>query len=114
MTNKELVTEAIESCLHEYIHERDISVYTPAEINNGYCRMFIADVVDYLGNPDDVVRHDASDVHSWIEYDGRHYDAETPRGVPEACQLPIWNRFPEDSHSQQRLEDEVCVLEFDD
>jgi hypothetical protein len=29
--------------------------------------------------------------HAWIEYNGRHYDAERPEGVDEAKQLPIFH-----------------------
>lgn len=31
-------------------------------------------------------------IHWWIYYNSRHYDSETPRGVEDWRQLPIFNR----------------------
>jgi hypothetical protein len=76
---------------------------TPQEINGGDCPLFASDVLQRLG-PDssaEIVSSDERDkrhavpFHVWIEFDGRHYDAEVPGGVDEWRDLPIYRRFAE-------------------
>jgi len=87
------ITEAIQSVLYEFTRERDdITAQDPIGVNSGYCREFAGEVLDYLGNPSEITQYDAWYVHSWIEFDGQHYDAEHPRGVKHPSKFPIWER----------------------
>lgn len=100
MTTHEFVTETLETVLHEFVHEKESPhVRDPVEINGGHCRWFADCVMDRLGSPADVIRHDAWDVHTWIELGGRHYDAEVVEGVDDPHELPVWKRL-----TDQRLE----------
>lgn len=90
------VTEAVQSILYEFSRERsDIGTSDPVGINSGYCRWFADEVLDYLNDPDAVVRYDAAYIHTWLEFDGQHYDAEHPEGVEDPHQFPIWSRVTE-------------------
>lgn len=91
MTTHKEVIEAIETIIYEYIHEQN-AVRSVREINNGHCRQFVEDVLEYLSDPDDVIRHDADTVHSWIELDYTFYDAEVPEGVDHPNHLPVFER----------------------
>jgi len=70
----------------------------PSEINNGYCSVFASLVVESLvgvsvlcadydfGAPPRVGGH------TWIEYEGKHHDAECIDGVESFLDLPIFRR----------------------
>jgi len=77
-------------------------------INSGYCRPFAEQVLAQLRDVSGVTRRDAWDVHTWIEVNGRHYDAETPRGIRDPHQLPIWARLT--AERQQSAADASDVL----
>lgn len=112
MTTHAGIVNAIETTLHAFIHEHDDRhVHDGVEINNGYCRWFANDTLDYLGHPDDVIRHDAFWFHTWLELDGRHYDAEHPEGVDDPHNLRVWPRLTRES--LQAAADEVDVLTYD-
>lgn len=97
VTTHEYVTETLETVLHEFVHEKESPhVSDPVTINGGHCRWFADCVMKRLGSPADVVRHDAWDIHTWIELDGRHYDAETVEGVENPHTLPIWERLTDE------------------
>mgnify|MGYP006289626547 CR=1 FL=1 len=73
-------------------------VETPADINNHYCRYVAETVQDRLGDQYDLqILEDGGRgfVHTWIMYDGRHYDAERPEGVDDYHDLPFFERHPE-------------------
>lgn len=59
------------------------------EMNNGWCWGFANGLASLLGPKAKVVSspYDYSEGtfpgHSWVLYDGLHYDAESPRGEPE-------------------------------
>jgi len=62
-----------------------------AEINSGKCTR-IAETV--TGEIDDLTVLQAGyGDHVWVEYNGRHYDAEAPTGVDEAFDLPFFARI---------------------
>ncbi len=67
------------------------------EINNGYCGMFAAMVIENLGGPTDKLYESFSETvspgHAWITFDGRHYDAECLEGVNNANDLPFFKRL---------------------
>jgi len=80
------------------------------EINNGQCEDFMMKLVQRL--PDDAVEKTVPfdshyPGHYWIEYQGRHYDAETPKGVENWKDLPIFKRNKNNKH----VEEEVSYIE---
>lgn len=71
-----------------------IQIETTKDINTGYCRAFAANVYREISDLDvDVVRINGySGSHYWLRINGRHYDAETPKGVDDYTKLPYWQR----------------------
>ena len=65
---------------------------TKCSINNGYCKIFAERVYKRLGEPDEIEVKSDEDRHTWIEYDGVAYDAETACGVSHPSLLPVYNR----------------------
>ncbi len=47
-------------------------------------------MLDLYGTPKNLERIDYVNNHGWIYYEGKHYDAECPRGVKYWYQLPIF------------------------
>jgi hypothetical protein len=88
-----VVQKAVKTVRQNFIEDDSRSVDDALMINSGYCRPFAEEVLDRLRDVSGVTRQDAWDVHSWIEVNGRHYDAETPRGVCDPHRLPIWARL---------------------
>lgn len=88
-----VVQETVEAVRRDFIEDDSRSVDDALMINSGYCRPFAKQVLDQLRDVSGVTRQDAWDVHTWIEVNGRHYDAETPCGVRDPHQLPIWARL---------------------
>jgi hypothetical protein len=73
-----------------------ISTHEPTnkiEINSGYCRWFLNYLDDNYELPDSVERIDAFDVHSWLYYNGKHYDVEHPNGISNPHNLSVWKRL---------------------
>lgn len=90
----EYVRETVETVLYEFIHEEGSPhVHDAVEINGGHCRWFADRVLERLGSLPGVTRHDAWDIHTWIEVDGKHYDAEVVEGVDDPHDLPLWKRL---------------------
>lgn len=85
----------------------------PVEINAGYCRVFVGFLQEHYDLPDGVEVIDAGTVHRWIRYEGRHYDAEHPAGVPTANDIDLWTRLRDEDlsvaieHCQYLSEDEL-------
>ena len=66
------------------------------EINSGQCFKVaegVASVVDGIT----VLRVGDGD-HFWIEYNGKHYDAEAPSGVDDYEELPFFQRTSDSFH----------------
>ena len=69
------------------------------EINNGQCEDFMMNLISEL--PEDAIERTIpfdSELpgHYWVEFRGKHYDAETPDGVNDWRELPIFEKFFED------------------
>lgn len=68
----------------------------PREINYGNCDKFADKLVATLGQQAAFLETDwdASEVppHCWVQYRGLHFDAETPYGVIDPLDLPIFKR----------------------
>jgi hypothetical protein len=66
--------------------------FTPKEVNSGNCDEFSDQLVDLLGKGAIIRETDWGSTypgHVWVEYKGKHYDAETPEGVTNWKMLPI-------------------------
>ena len=66
----------------------------PYQINDGYCGEF-AEVLEQTipgAEANDCELDFTYGDHAWIEYKGRYYDAETPFGVDNLDDLPIFKR----------------------
>ena len=68
---------------------------TLAKINGGSCARAADRVYDRVDGVR-VMKIGEND-HFWIEYNGRHYDAEVPSGVDDPFDLPILRDAPLDS-----------------
>jgi hypothetical protein len=80
----------IKDVITKLIKEFNIS---PQQINNGECDQFAVEIGILFPESDEL----CSEVvgifeprHIWIEYKGKHYDAETPNGVSDYKKLPIF------------------------
>lgn len=65
---------------------------TLEDINNGRCFDIsgrVSEQLDYV-----TVLETFGRDHSWIEYSGKHYDAEVPTGVNDPFDLPFFQRIP--------------------
>lgn len=65
---------------------------TPEIINEVACDMFAEELAEAW--PGAVVRWGSG--QAWVEFNGRHYDAETPDGVEDWRDLPHFKEFPDD------------------
>ena len=73
-------------------------VEEPADINRHYCRWVAETVAERVGDAhglEVVTDGGRGFVHTWITYDGRHYDAECVEGVEDHRDLPFFRRHPE-------------------
>lgn len=80
---------------------------TPYEINDGDCEEFAYAVLGYLLNDPYKDQHDNcrelcesnfldfGDLpgHTWVYYNGKHYDAECPDGVTDWRHLPLYEKI---------------------
>lgn len=73
----------------------------PVHINSGDCHDFAEALLERMRKHDAyaaalVTAHDLCYVeygaHSWVYYDGKHYDAEAPNGVSDWLKLPFFLR----------------------
>lgn len=68
----------------------------PADINRHHCRYVAETVADRLDDDVDVLEDGGRGfAHTWIAYEGRHYDAECVHGVSDYRDLPFFERHPE-------------------
>lgn len=69
------------------------------EVNNGWCMAFANRLAERLGKDAKVVdsthhyKQGTFPGHSWVEYHGMHYDAETPDGVSDPKQMQYHKRL---------------------
>lgn len=72
---------------------------TPQEINETGCSWFAMTIASEIG--DEAILQESSDVdgddiltpHMWVIYKNKCYDAETPDGVDDYLDLPIFKRM---------------------
>ncbi len=86
-------------------------------INNGWCFGFACSLADQLG-PDAKVVNSLTQYkdrtfpgHSWVEYHGLHYDAETPDGVTEPCLMQYHIRLRAIADSPDEQDEDEAVIE---
>lgn len=81
---------------------------TPLQINNGCCYDFAKKLsfevnvpiqLEYFGNPTS-----SHVLHVWVSYDGKYYDAETPHGVEERRELPVFVRNNIEEITEDKLQ----------
>lgn len=95
--------KTINQVILDRLHSPDWCEVTPTEINDGgEAANFAWDVVEQMGGegpnisvdatPDDEWGESDLPQHTWIIYEGRFYDAESPGGVTAQDQLPIFVR----------------------
>ncbi len=76
----------------------------PTEINKGHCEEFAMTVIRKLGGCSDALYEMCTQnvdpkeqmdlpYHVWIFCNGRHYDSESPDGVDNWRELPIFTKF---------------------
>jgi hypothetical protein len=72
------------------------------DINSGNCVRVAERVHEEVDDTDIYVAGDWD--HVWVEYNGKHYDAEVPTGVNDPLDLPFFARIPrEDLLVNQRM-----------
>lgn len=71
-------------------------VAEPRDINLHYCRYVAETVSEAVDDPEVHILEDGGRgfVHTWLYYDGRHYDAECIEGVEDYHDLPFFQRHP--------------------
>jgi hypothetical protein len=86
-------------------------------INNGWCWVFAIKWAEKLGpdakvvNSSDHYRHGTFPGHSWVEYHGLHFDAETPDGVSDPRQMQYHRRLRAIADSPEGKNEEEAVYE---
>ena len=86
-------------------------------INNGWCQVFALRIAKELGPNAKVVNscyhywQGTFPGHSWIEYDGFHFDAETPDGVSDPVQMQYHRRFRAIVDSPDDVSEEQAVVD---
>ena len=69
---------------------------TPYDINNSECDYFADHIITAYPKAQIRTSEDYEPEmpvgHVWVEYHGRHYDAECPNGVKNPLNLPIFRR----------------------
>ena len=66
------------------------------ECNNGFCDIFAKNLSKYLPGSKIMSTEDPRNNtlgHVWVEYNGKYFDAETPKGVDSWKQLPWMKEF---------------------
>ena len=86
-------------------------------INNGWCWVFASNLVKLLG-PGAKVVNSSYDYpqgtfpgHSWVEYNGLHFDAETPDGVCNPSHMQYHRRLRAIADSPEDKDPDQAVLE---
>jgi hypothetical protein len=97
-TNQQTVQQHIARLIQE--HRNYGKGKTPWQINNGYCQEFADELVHRLRagqvleiDPDWFYSDPTSaPSHAFVKYGGKYYDSETPLGVEDPLNLPIFKR----------------------
>ncbi len=86
-------------------------------INNGWCHAFALGLAKRLGPEAKVVNSLTRYVrgtfpgHSWVEYCGFHFDAETPEGTPEPAEMQYHRRLRAIADSPEGQDEAEAVFE---
>lgn len=86
-------------------------------INNGWCWAFALGLAKMLGSEAKVVNSSyhypegTFPGHSWVEYNGMHFDAETPDGVSDPRQMQYHRRLRAIADSPEGKDPEEAVFE---
>ncbi|TLX16747.1 hypothetical protein [Rhizobium sp. MHM7A] len=86
-------------------------------INNGWCWVFANGLAEKLGPDAKVVnschhyRDGTFPGHSWVEYNGLHFDAETPDGVSEPRQMQYHRRLRAIADSPDNVDENQAVID---
>lgn len=86
-------------------------------INNGWCWGFAIGLAKTLGPEAKVVDSSFHYLdgtfpgHSWVEYHGLHYDAETPEGVEEPRQMQYHRRLRAIADSPEGVDEHQLVID---
>jgi len=75
---------------------KDWAEFTPKVCNNGFCDIFADKITKYLKGSKtwNTYTSDGGKTfgHVWIEYKGKYYDAEIPKGVKNIEDIPYIKR----------------------
>jgi len=66
---------------------------SPLIINSGHCFQWAAIVFDLISGSKIAGENVRGRGHTWIEYEGLCYDAESPEGVKDWQDLPFFRRI---------------------
>lgn len=86
-------------------------------INNGWCWVFAIKLAEKLGADAKVVnssvhyRDGTFPGHSWVEYQGLHFDAETPDGATDPRQMQYHRRLRAIADSPEGKNEVEAVFE---
>ena len=96
----EVSEEEIESktneIVQEFLENAEPRPDDAEDINLGFCNAVANRIFEELGEPEGMKileAHTMGARHQWVEYNGKHYDAEVPGGIDDHEDLPIWDRF---------------------
>lgn len=87
------ISRIIQDGKNDFMREYELD--DAVEINGGHCRRFAVFLRDEFSLPETAEIIDAGDVHTWIQFDGKHYDAEYPHGLEDIHQHRLWLRITE-------------------
>lgn len=81
------LTTIIRKLIKEYEKKKQM---TPCQINGGWCADFALEAKRRLDDVDAKIRADTDSRHTWLEFEGKHYDSEAPDGVEDWRELPLF------------------------
>lgn len=76
--------------LEQVLAEYTARGYKPEQINNGSCSAYATKVQSLF--PSVTIETGPGLGHTWVKYQGRHYDAECLDGVENRNDLPFFKR----------------------
>lgn len=94
--SKAASTDPVTRAIHEHL-DRHYPGVDPQRINEGDCLDLAESVVAKVPgaewkHPSEWGLEDEAPSHHWVEYQGKHYDAEAPHGVADWHDLPVMRR----------------------
>ncbi len=89
----DITHENITAFIKQWIAE-ELQNYKDLEelVNQGFCADLASNISEYFGSSELIKFHSKDDpCHTWIEFDGRHYDMQNPNGVQNWQELTYFN-----------------------